>query len=349
MKTIKEGQASISVPGDSVTKKSETFYNPAMAYQRDVTVSALSVYSVGKEPLEILDPLAATGIRGIRMLKEVKNVGRVHFNDLNPKAVGLVRKNLVLNGIGKKKYSITKKDAKIVMLEGRRRFDFVDIDPFGSPVYYLGNAGVCLKPRSLLGVTATDSGALAGSFPEACMRKYGAAVIRTPFPKELAVRVLITSIMRFLAPYELSFRPLYCHSNHYVRVIGAVEESVKKTDEDLRKIEMVYYSEDGKKGSFLGPIWMGPLQENAFVNDLFHDFVERGFGPVRELQLAMEEIGLPFYYDLHRISKQAGRGSPRMDDVIRQLRNAGFAVSRTHLEPKGIKTDASVDDIIKLL
>ena len=44
MKMIKEGEAEILDPPESLRRKSETFYNPDMEYQRDLTMSALRVY-----------------------------------------------------------------------------------------------------------------------------------------------------------------------------------------------------------------------------------------------------------------------------------------------------------------
>ncbi|NIO22698.1 MAG: tRNA (guanine(10)-N(2))-dimethyltransferase [Candidatus Aenigmarchaeota archaeon] len=344
MKKIREGLAEVFVPPESLTKRSETFYNPEMEHQRNVTVASLRMFKVE----EVLDPLAATGVRGIRILKEVRGVRRVLFNDINPKAVKLIEKNLKLNKIPKKRYEIQKRDANSLFLK-KRKFDFVDIDPFGSPIRYLKNVGYVLRKNSLLGVTATDSGALAGKFAKACFRRYGVFAGKTDFPKELGVRVLITSILQNLAVHELTFEPLYSHANHYFRTIGLVKHN---PDKNLSKIKMISYcpkchnkkigietkcNNCSEKTNVLGPIWTGKIQDKDFCRKLLTNFE---FGNRKEIMLCSEEIDSPFYYDLHRIAKSMKKSSPKIENVIENLKRKGFRASRTHLCATGVKTNS---------
>ncbi|MEE9323350.1 MAG: tRNA (guanine(10)-N(2))-dimethyltransferase [Candidatus Aenigmarchaeota archaeon] len=350
MKTVKEGEAKVSVPSESLTKKSETFYNPEMEHQRNVTIACLRMFKAK----EILDPLAATGVRGIRILKEVAGIKKVMFNDANPKAVKLIRKNLKLNEIGKSKYEVYKKDANSLFLE-KGKFDFVDIDPFGSPIRYLRNVGYSLGKDSVLGVTATDSGALAGKFAKACFRRYGIFVSKTDFAKELGVRVLITSIIQNLAVHDLTFEPLYSHANHYFRTIGLVGYGV---DKNLSKIRMVSYCPKCHskvigvektcgnckgKTDILGPLWTGKIQDREFCRKLLSKF---DFRNKKEIVLCSQEIDFPFYYDLHQISKSLKTSSPKIETVIENLRKNGFEASRTHLCATGLKTNAGVKEIL---
>jgi tRNA (guanine26-N2/guanine27-N2)-dimethyltransferase len=352
MKTVKEGLTEIYVPFESLTKKSETFYNPGMEHQRNVTIATLKIL----KPKEILDPLAATGVRGIRILKEVPGIKKVVFNDANPKAVKLIGKNLKLNNIKKSKYEIYQKDASSLFLE-KRKFDFVDIDPFGSPIKYLRNVGYSLRKGSVLGVTATDSGALAGKFAGACFRRYGVFVGKTDFPKELGVRVLITSILQNLAIHDLTFEPLYSHANHYFRTIGIVKYGPER---NLSRIQFVSYcrrchnkiigiNKNCKnckgKMDFLGPLWTGEIQNREFCGKLLTKFE---FGNKKEIANSSEEIDTPFYYDLHLIARSLKKGPPKIERVIETLRKKGFETSRTHLCPTSIKTNADVKEISKI-
>ena len=353
MKKIREGKAEVFVPSESLTKKSETFYNPGMEHQRNVTIACLRL----AKPKEVLDPLAATGIRGIRILKEVEGVENVVFNDRNPTAVKYIEKNLRLNKIQKRCYEIHGKNANVLFLEDKR-YDYVDIDPFGSPVRYLRNVGYSLGKNSILGVTATDSGALAGKFAKACFRRYGVFVGKTDFPKELGVRVLITSILQNLAQHDLTFEPLYSHANHYFRTIGLVKS---KPDKNLSKIRMVSYCpkchskvigiesecENCKgKTDVLGPLWTGKIQDKDFVRKLLSKFE---FVRKKEIVLCLEEIDFPFYYDLHQIARSLKTSSPKIESVIEDLRKRGFKASRTHLCATGVKTNAGVKWILELL
>jgi tRNA (guanine26-N2/guanine27-N2)-dimethyltransferase len=352
MKKLTEGKAQLYVPEESLTKDSETFYNPAMEHQRDVTIACVRLSGAK----DALDPLAATGVRGIRLLKEA-NIGSVVFNDINPSAVKLIEKNLALNKIKKSSYEISRKDANQLFLE-KRRYNFVDIDPFGSPIKYLRSVAYALRKASVIGVTATDSGALSGKFAEACFRRYGVFACGTDFPKELGVRVLITSVLKNLATHNMSFEPLYSHANHYFRVIGRVSYGPEKA---ISKISMVSYCpkcHNRKIGvesrcnncrnamKHIGPLWTGKIQDHEFCKRLFASFEFRG---KKEIQICAEEIDQPFYYDVHMVAQSLKASPPKMETLIEKLRSKGFEASRTHLELKGIKTNAEIKEISRLI
>jgi len=234
MERIQEGLASVYIyPGES-TKKLTVFYNPDMEEQRNLTISILNAYF----PSEFItcDALAGSGVRGIRILKETK--GKVVFNDVTTDAIDLIKKNLKLN---KLKAEISKKDAKILLFENKCAYDYIDIDPFGSPVKYLEPTAFAIRRNGLVAVTATDTGALAGSFKEACLRRYGVNVCRTVFLKELGIRVLITAIKKSFAKYNIAFSPLVSFSNHFFRVWGTIERGKQSTDKNLKDIGFVSY------------------------------------------------------------------------------------------------------------
>jgi tRNA (guanine26-N2/guanine27-N2)-dimethyltransferase len=65
--------------------------------------------------------------------------------------------------------------------------------------------------------------------------------------------------------------------------------------------------------------------------------------------LCSQEIDSPFYYDLHKIAKSLKTSSPKIESVIEKLREKGFQASRTHLCRTGVKTNAGVSEILKLL
>jgi tRNA (guanine26-N2/guanine27-N2)-dimethyltransferase len=354
MKKIREGAAEIFVPAESLTKKSETFYNPAMEHQRNVTVACARLAGAK----DALDPLAATGIRGIRLIKEA-GLENVVFNDINPSAIKLIRKNIALNKIRKDSYEVSRKDANQLFLE-KRRFGFVDIDPFGTPIKYLRSVAYSLRKNSLLGVTATDSGALSGKFADACFRRYGVFVGETDFPKELGVRVLITSILKNLATHNMTFEPLYSHANHYFRAIGRVSYG---SEASLREIRMVSYCQKchdkiigtekhcgncGNEMRTIGPLWTGPIQDTEFCGRLLSSFAFNDAAGKREIMLCSGEIDLPFYYDLHAMGRNLKKSAPKFEALMEKLAEAGFKASRTHLCLTGIKTDASASEVAGL-
>src|SRR3989338_1677699 len=100
VKHIQEGSASItaSVP-DKVSKKMDVFYNPAMKHNRDMIIALLRASS--KKDLRISLPLAGTGVRAIRLVKELNGgqVKEIFANDIKEEAVALIKQNLKDNKI----------------------------------------------------------------------------------------------------------------------------------------------------------------------------------------------------------------------------------------------------------
>lgn len=89
------------------------------------------------------------------------------------------------------------------MAENFRYFDFLDLDPFGSPVEFLDTALRSVRRNGVLAVTATDTGVLCGAYRNACLRKYLAEPIRGPLCHEAGLRILIGTVVRYAAKYDL--------------------------------------------------------------------------------------------------------------------------------------------------
>ena len=56
------------------------------------------------EPDGRSEALAATGLRSVRYLKEIDKIKKIYSNDLDPKAVELMKKNFEFNDIDVNKY-----------------------------------------------------------------------------------------------------------------------------------------------------------------------------------------------------------------------------------------------------
>ncbi|MEM3127211.1 MAG: hypothetical protein QW331_04065, partial [Candidatus Woesearchaeota archaeon] len=83
---IQEGSANLMLSQqDKISKKLSVFYNPVMKLNRDVAV--LLLQSIDKKQMQIADPLAGSGVRAIRFLKELeqKKIKLVAINDYNKK------------------------------------------------------------------------------------------------------------------------------------------------------------------------------------------------------------------------------------------------------------------------
>jgi tRNA (guanine26-N2/guanine27-N2)-dimethyltransferase len=205
---IVEGSTRLNVPkGGGLSKKEEVFYNPHMRLNRDITVALCRVL----KPKSFIDVMAGSGARGIRVANEAKV--DVTLNDLNPKAVGLIRDNAALNGVD---VHVESKDARAALIGNR--YGFFDLDPFGPPVAFLESVFSAARWGNFIGVCATDTSALCGSYPRACMRKYDAVPLRCDCYDEVGLRILLGFMARVALRHESGIEPLLCHSTrHYMR------------------------------------------------------------------------------------------------------------------------------------
>jgi tRNA (guanine26-N2/guanine27-N2)-dimethyltransferase len=337
MKKIQEGKIKLWIHPGRIYDAS-VFYNPEMELSRDISVSCIQTFQKqSKLKLNICDALSGTGIRGLRYAKEISGIKKVIINDKNPKAFSLIKKNIKENKLSRK-CSARKGDANVLLHENV--FNVIDIDPFGSPNIFLDSAARSIWHKGFLCVTATDTAPLSGTYPKACFRKYGIFSKKTEYYSELGMRILISYIILTLARRDRAFIPVFSHATrHYFRVFGKIGH-LGEIDKLLKEFKMV----DG-----IGPIYLGKIKDKKFCKDVLKDLQKRDFKMrIQEEKLLnsiANEIGVPFYYDLHKLKKKQ---LPKIDNVIKKLKKKGFKASRTHFCPTGIKTNASLKELKKI-
>ena len=179
------------VPSDYAPSKAPVFYNPVMEFNRDLTVLAFQAYQrmVGRE-ISICDPLTSQGIRGVRFAAEIEGVKQVLISDINERRIQTCKTQRTTQRAGEKHVTVKHKDANCILscnASPKKRFDIIDIDPFGTPAPYLDSALRAIRNNGLLASTATDLAPLCGVHAKACIRKYGGRPMRTEYCHELAV------------------------------------------------------------------------------------------------------------------------------------------------------------------
>jgi tRNA (guanine26-N2/guanine27-N2)-dimethyltransferase len=352
---IQEGKVTLEVPrGYKLDSKMPIFYNPIQILNRDLSILLLnSIERKTEKPLRVLDLLSASGIRGIRIKKEVPNC-EVTLNDYNKKAANLMRKNAKTN---KLKVKIENKPANVLLSE-LDSYNYIDLDPFGTPVPFLDSVVKRLSPHAVLGVTATDTSALCGAAVKACLRKYGSKPLRNEFMHETAIRILIKKCQEVAAQYDTALIPIFIHSsNHYVRVYLQKNGAAKKADEILKKHGYILYcqkccyrknsidllSESNKCPSCkselksIGPVWLGELWDTALVKKMFKNCNETYSKQAKKLlevisqEMKIKTVG---FYDLHWLAKKKKwKTMPKTQDVLAKIKG-----SRTHFRPTGVRT-----------
>lgn len=358
---VVEGSTRLRIPvGGKLSKKDPVFYNPFMELARDVSVAVAKVV----KPESYCDAFAGSGARGVRIANEAGC--SVTLNDLNPRAVELVKDNLELNSV---EAEVTQLDARKLLVG--RRFDFVDVDPFGTPVPFIESAVQSLGNKGVLGVAATDTSALCGTYPKACRRKYDAVSLRTDYYNELGLRILLGFIARTALRYDYGVEVLFSHcTRHYFRAyVGLDRRRVKDTLEDLVYVqhcfdcmERGYKTLDELAGSCdcggqlhsAGLLWGGVFAYPAFCAKLAGKMASGTFNKkadaLKMIDLVQgEQAVLKPYFDLHKVCRKAGKPSPRMDGLSKALSDSGFLAARTHFSGVGLRTSAGVSDLISLI
>jgi tRNA (guanine26-N2/guanine27-N2)-dimethyltransferase len=362
MKMLTEGSVSFSAPVQKVVSKDmDVFYNPVMQLNRDLAVLLLKVG--GRKQLAIADPLAGSGIRALRFLKELPkgSIQEIAVNDSNPKFSSLFKQQLKRNKLGTKNVTIHQQDAVKFLLDSKG-FDYIDIDPFGSPNSFLDAACKRIARDGILAVTATDTGALAGSFPDACRRKYWAEPMRNELMHEIGLRILIRKCQLVGMQYDKALIPIFTQSSdHYVRVYLHAEKS-KEVIKTIRHGFVAYCNSCGshavskanvgtcckKPVQVAGPMWLGMLWNHELVKDMLKAAPEhlRKFLHTIHQESHIPQVG---FYDIHKLCSRMKLVVPKTEPILEALRKKGYHATITHFSPTGIRTDAPLDVVKKIL
>jgi len=345
-----EGSARVLVSTGAITKRMEAFYNPIMEFNRSVTILFLN--SVPQERLIVGLPMAATGVRGIRILKEVKKRVMVHFNDKSEIATKIIKRNLKLNKLSAG-FTVSNLDASIFML-GSKGFSYLDIDPFGTPSPFLDSAVRRVSRQGYLGVTATDTAPLAGTYPKACLRNYWAMPVRNEFMHETGLRILIRKVQLIASQFDKALEPVFSYyRDHYYRVFFRARKSKSAADGLLkqhgwlagcRRCLRRYHSitpapskcECGAKLNYAGPLWLGKLWDTSFVERMLKhaDSNTKQFLSTIYEESKVNAIG---FYTLGMIGKVLKLSElPKKHKLIEKLNKAGYKASPTHFSPEGV-------------
>lgn len=385
---VEEGKVRFAVPKLETYMKSQkeyvpsgapVFYNPIMELNRDIAILALQAYQkkLGRK-IRVCEPLTGCGVRGIRLAAEVDGIKKVVVNDLSREAAKLARFNVEQNNMTKH-ISVVNEDANLLLnryAAPHKRFDYIDVDPFGSPVLYIDSAVRALRDGGLLVLTATDMAPLCGVYPKACVRKYGGRPLRTEYCHELAVRLLAGSLATIAARHEMRIKVLFSHStNHYIRLYASVHYGAKQADISIQKMGYILhcfacFHRETSEGIFshlkqecpecdaqlktAGPLWLGELFDEDFCSLMEKDVERRHLKQekriVKLLSLAKNEAKAPItYFVVDKFCDKLNLPSPSTIKVMEELRNMGFQAVLTHFNSKGIRTDASANVVKEII
>ncbi|KAJ1735499.1 RNA methyltransferase tRNA(m5U54)methyltransferase [Coemansia biformis] len=329
---ITEGQATILFP-----KNNEVFYNPVQEFNRDMSIAAIKTwrdvtmearmarFARSESPKKvappttftILEALAASGLRSVRYAKEIEGIDHIVANDLLEDAAESIRRNAHYNAVSPQLLRANRGDAITFMYAQRdqKRFDVVDLDPYGSAAPFIDGAIHAAARGGLLCVTCTDLAILASNKdPETCYAKYSGNPLRSEFCHELALRLVIHSLQQAANRQRRYIEPLLsCSIDFYVRVFVRVHDSPLMVKSVASQSGPVYHC--GYCGSYAaqplgaivqgsgsnlkyrvargppvdrtcancnsaleigGPCWLGPLHNRDFVQRMYDGVSKAG-------------------------------------------------------------------------
>jgi len=356
---MKEGLVQFKSPKDYLSKK--YFFNPKVELSRDLTILVLN--TLNSKDWIVCDALASIGIRGIRIAKECP-AKEVWINDISEDNIPFMKTNVRLNSVVRK-IKITNKDANQLLSENIRKFDYIDIDPYGSPSYYFDSCARAIKRKGFIGFSATDTAALCGTSPITCLRRYGIESYKTDFFKELGMRILISNAAFSFAKWSFSFKPFLSYvSEHYFRVFAEVEKGKSIASDTLkdnlgyvnycskclwRKVNekpMIKCEVCGSDCNVIGKIWVGEIEDLKFIEKCRGSLLEVDWlkteNKIKKLLSFLENERIPFYYDVHKLCQKHKLKIPGFKKLQDSLKEKGFIADRTHFCENGIKTNAGL-------
>ncbi|XP_014668168.1 PREDICTED: TRMT1-like protein [Priapulus caudatus] len=190
----------------------------------------------------------------------------------------------------------------INVLLHQRGFDFVHLDPYGSPVYYLDAAFRNIRNDGVLTITATDVSALYGKCPQVTLRSYSGTSMKNEYTKELAARLILAAVVRAAARCNKGVKVLVtAAAEHFIFTAVHVYRGTTFADQCLSKIQKVLHcqmceertfiprspaplekpcsllsckcSEEitGRTAVVVGPVWSGDLYDESFLNAMLDE------------------------------------------------------------------------------
>ncbi|WOF16424.1 tRNA (guanine(10)-N(2))-dimethyltransferase [Methanoplanus sp. FWC-SCC4] len=359
---IKEGKSRFLVPAQDENLNfppgsAPVFFNKRMEINRDLTILLLKCLDAEN----YLDAMGASGSRGIRVSKEC-NIHAI-INDKSAEAISLIEYNRETYA---PEAEVTQCDANVIMSE--RRFDVVDIDPFGTPAPFIDAAAGCAK--KYLFITATDTAPLCGAHLKAGMRRYFARPLNNEYHSETGLRILLGFAVREIVKYDRGVEPLFCFAKeHFVRLhlkltygagradkamenIGYIHQCPKcpyRTEQKGLLPKTLYCEECGAPLTAVGPLWTGPVSRTDIIEQMQEMLPDSELGTQNKIEKLLatckDELETSSFYDYHVLSRHWKVSPVAIETVIERLKEKGFRASRVHYAGTGIKTDAPLSEI----
>lgn len=311
-----------------------------MALDRDLGVCVLDALG-SAHALRGWEMTAATGVRGLRLAAETDAFRSLLLTETGAAAFELLRANCAEHSA---------RGTRAVLWDARRplargAFDYVDLDPYGTPVPFAESLLHAVRPGGVVAVTATDLAVLAGAVRGAAVARYGGRPVRGRLGPEGGVRLLLAYFSRRAADTGRTLVPLLAYVlGHHVRFYAQLRPGRPSSLPVATIPGPDWVGPTLPGGGPFGPLWLGPLFDPAFVGRLRPT---SSAARPRELRTLLQRLveesraDAPFTYEPNEIARELRlRSPPGLSALISGLRSAGFPAARSHVRPSAVRTCA---------
>ena len=358
--SITEGKTDVLIFKSKESKKGPgskdnlPFYNPSMELNRDLSILVCQwLVANSDKHLSILDGLSSSGIRGFRLANEVNGDFNVTVNDWNYDAYTLIKKNI--KRLNLKNVKAINNNLNTLLNENK--FDYIDIDPFGSPVFFIDSAMRSICNNGIIACTATDTATLCGVYPKVCLRRYGANPFHSIAMKEIGLRILLGLICREAGKYDKGIKPIVSYStDHYFRIYVQLINGTSRANDSMKNFSILKSNKtftSKREMVDIGPIWTGKLQNKKVLAELRTILFDKKLNTKNDLwkllDLLEEEAEAPIlFYTSDELASILKKTPPKIVTIFNRLQKKGYKAYRTHFSPTGFKTNAPKSEIEKV-
>ncbi|MCS6923465.1 MAG: hypothetical protein NZM10_03715 [Fimbriimonadales bacterium] len=363
VQVYREGAAEFHLP-----QSEHVFYNPRARLGRDLGVLAMRAEAERLErPLEVLELMAGAGLRTKRYLLEAP-VRHIVVNDANYTSFDVLRAHVADDPRAELHNELAQRLLCRFYLEDRR-FDWIDLDPFGTPSPYVAYLPGVVRWEGLLYITATDAPVLCGAQRGEALKSYDAVSAFGRECHEIGLRILVGYVQRRLIKANMYVRPLlsffdgYCwrtlirafkgtrgiNIEHFGFIVQMPDGEYRATMAGVPAHVNPTYN-PSTTVRWAGPLWLGPLHDHEFLSGMYRAAREDHFEDARRFlaKLNRELDELPIVYSLPVIADRLNKSVPSTRAAIKFLRAQGYRASHVHHCGSAIRTDAPLRVILRL-
>lgn len=326
-------------------------------------------------PLRVLDLMAGSGIRSLRYGLEA-GAQEVWANDADPERLPLLRANLapLAPAVAVRTTAQTAQSLLAGLALRREHRELVDLDGFGCPTDLLPAALEAVAFGGALYLACTDGRSATGHDRPAAVRRFGAAARAHPASWELALRLQLGAVARAAWSQGRGIRPLFSFSEGrtFRSAIGVTRLAARGQEGLLGLVAHCHGCGDQQVQSLLrlgrwsrcgcaegsplavsGPLWIGALQEPAFLATMAEQASATPAGPSLEslrllARLTADPGHQPRCWPTALIAHRLGQGPPSLASLVAALRAAGHQASASAVMPGQVRSDAPWPELLAI-